>query len=144
MDHQYIDKFTEVYAQFQREITIEWSKRFEHLLSSSQATILYRLKIAGPQRITDLARELKITPGAVTGLSQKLIASNYATRDRDTKDRRVVYLTITEEGLTILHQYRKQSKEAVQAFFKGIPLEDIDQLMDTYKKVIQNIQNMKS
>lgn len=59
--------------EFQRQVSIKWNKHLDLLVSGSQ-TILFRyLEEKGAQNASTLAKQLRITPGAFTSLSDKLI-----------------------------------------------------------------------
>lgn len=133
----------ELYMKVQRKVSSEWHRRLDPLVSGSQAMILWKLRENGPQKVSALADRLQITPGAVTSLSDKLISSGYAERKRDTKDRRVVYLEITEQGREVLQQYRAVIRSTVKQFFTGLPDEDIHHLIRIYEQVLKNIDQQK-
>lgn len=134
-----LTEFEELYTEFQRKVSVEWNKRLDRLVSGSQAMILWRLEALGSQNVSTLAESLRITPGAVTGLSDKLISSGYAIRTRDDIDRRIVYLEITDEGREVLKQFRVEIKSVVEHFFSGLPVEDINHLIRIYQHVLKNI-----
>lgn len=134
-----LNDFENLYIEIQRKVSAEWHKRLDPLISASQALILRKLDKSGPQKITTLAEGLCITPGAVTSLSDKLISSGYANRRRDTKDRRVVYLEITDQGRELLNQYRAEVKSTVKDLFVGLPDEDLNHLIRIYQQVLRNI-----
>jgi DNA-binding MarR family transcriptional regulator len=138
-----LTEFEELYLEFQRKVSTEWHKRLDRLVSGSQAMILRKLEVNGPQNVSALADSLHITPGAVTGLSDKLISSGYANRKRDTNDRRVVHLEITDQGKEILRQFRTEIKSVVEQFFVGLSDEDIHHLIRIYQKVLMNIDEQK-
>lgn len=52
----------------------------------------------GSLRMTDLAAQCRYSPSAVTRVSDRLELLGYATRRACPSDRRVVHLTITDEG----------------------------------------------
>ncbi|PKR81680.1 MarR family transcriptional regulator [Brumimicrobium salinarum] len=56
-------------------------------------------------------RMLEVSPNT-TRLIDKLIAKNCVERIRSEKDRRIVYISITEDGLAILKELDKQFEEA--------------------------------
>jgi DNA-binding MarR family transcriptional regulator len=51
---------------------------------------------------SDLARLLRISKPQATTLVDGLVASGHATRNESAKDRRIVEIRITEEGLSVL------------------------------------------
>lgn len=138
-----LTEFEELYIGIHRKITAEWQRRLDRLISGSQALILWKLEKKGPQKVTTLAEQLCITPGAVTSLADKLIASGYATRERDTSDRRVVNLIITDKGKELLQMFRADSRQAVEQVFDGVSDEDIEHLIRIYRKVLSNLELKK-
>ena len=138
-----LTEFEELYVEFQRNVSVEWQKRMDRLVSSSQVMILRSLASKGPQNASTLAESLRITPGAVTSLSDKLIASGYAHRQRDGNDRRIVLLEITDKGHDILQQFKEENKNVVKQLFSGLPEEDIDHLIRIYQHVLKNIATGK-
>lgn len=138
-----LTEFEELYVEFQRSVSVEWQKRMDRLVSSSQAMILRSLAVNGPQNASTLAERLRITPGAVTSLSDKLIASGYAHRNRDSNDRRMVLLEITDQGREILRQFKEENKHVVKQLFSGLPEEDINHLIRIYQHVLTNIETGK-
>lgn len=138
-----LTEFEELYVEFQRNVSVEWQKRLDQLVSSSQATILKSLEVNGPQNATSLAERLRITPGAVTSLSDKLISSGYAQRSKNANDRRVVLLEITDQGREILQQFKVENKNVVNQLFSGLPEEDINHLIRIFQHVLNNIASGK-
>ncbi len=135
-----LTEFEELYMNVQRRVSSEWQRRLDKHVSGSQAMILWMLEYKGPQKSSVLAERLCITPGAITSLSDKLIKSGYAIRERDKDDRRVVHLKITEKGRDILSYYRLEIKQAIEHLFTGLPEEDIEHLIRIYRKVLENIE----
>jgi DNA-binding MarR family transcriptional regulator len=75
----------------------------EHGLTPSQYNVLRILRGEGkPLPILEVAdRMLAAVPG-ITGLIDRLEGMGLAARERSTEDRRVVFVTVTPEGLDVL------------------------------------------
>ena len=97
------------------------------------------IKKDGKKKITELAEQLLITPGAITSLSVKLIANDYAVRTKDEHDRRVVYLEITPKGEELLEIYMKELKNTINYFFSGLKEEELELLSSIFEKILINI-----
>ncbi|MCM3082088.1 MULTISPECIES: MarR family transcriptional regulator [Brevibacillus] len=138
-----LTELEDLYIQIQRRVSAEWHKRLDTLISGSQALILRILHAHGPQKVSAIAERLDITPGAVTSLADKLIACGYADRKRDTADRRVVYLEITDQGHEILLKYRAELKRTVEEFFVGLSDEDLQHLTRIYTQLLKNIEQRR-
>lgn len=70
-------------------------------LNKTQAIILLSLST---RRINELARLLKISPAAMTGMIDSLQMDHIAKRVRSDKDRRIVNITLTEKGNDIARE----------------------------------------
>jgi len=130
----------EIFRQLSRKITSQF-KSDKDKLTGVQAIILEKLSSDGPQKTTVMADMIGITPGAMTGFSDKLIAWNYIRRYRDEDDRRVVFLEITEQGKEALQISREYRREMIQMLFNGLPEEDARQLIRIYKQILRNVEN---
>lgn len=137
------DLFHELQRTFQtliRKTGEEWKKSMPKGIAHSHAHILWLLKKNGSMKVSELAEHLSITPGGITGLSDKLIALGYVERQRSIEDRRVVLLSITDEGLEILSSLKQHNNQLTKKFFEGLSEEDALRLMGLLKQVIMNIE----
>lgn len=67
-------------------------------LTASQFSTLKVLELRGPLAQRDIANYLLKTGGNVTVVVDNLEARNLVTRIRDTEDRRIVFVKLTDEG----------------------------------------------
>ncbi len=67
-------------------------------LTHAQWAPLLHLRLQGPGPVATLATELNIDPGALTRLLDRLEAKGLVRRERSNEDRRVVIVTMTEQG----------------------------------------------
>jgi len=137
-DHRHLFEFEEIFRQFFRTMTSSWNKFSENGMTAAQGFFLEKLELEGPQKVSQIAEALCYTSGAITALTDKLIASGYVERERNEEDRRVVYLTITEEGRKMLGSIRSRRKANVEKYFGDLPDEDIDHLIRIFKQVLYN------
>ena len=82
------------------QVLIEQSKKIEHetQLTGSQLWVVKLLKEASPMKVSDLARRMYLHPATMVGLLDRLEAKGLLRRTRCEKDRRVVYINLTEKG----------------------------------------------
>lgn len=142
MDANY-GRFEELVWQLNKSFNILWRKNIEQYLPPTQAYILSLLCREGPLKVSSLAEALDITPGAVTMLSDKLLAGGYITRTRDEQDRRVVHLQVTEKGQQILLQFREENMQMIRTIFTGTTPEDVQHLIRIFEQVMSNIEKYK-
>lgn len=138
-----LSRSVELFWRVSRGLSSIWKKKFEQQLSNTQAYILIHLDSKGPQKITNLAEVLDITPGAISSISDKLIAAGLIVRCRDEVDRRVVYLDITPIGKKMLKEIKEEARIVVNKCFNGLPEEDIHHLIRIYETILINIDKYR-
>ena len=69
----------------------------------------------GPQRVVDIAGELRINPSTGTRMCDRLVRKGLVTRARSTTDRRTVWLDLTPTGRDLVDAVtRRRRDELVQ------------------------------
>lgn len=67
------------------------------------------------KKMSEIARQLKITVGSLTTSMNSLVKKNYVVRERSEEDRRVVYIYLTEKGERAYHHHAEFHKKMVEA-----------------------------
>lgn len=67
-------------------------------VSVAQAGVLFALEAEDGMTSSGLARELGVAPAAMTGLSKRMERAGLVERRKDTRDRRVMRVFITDQG----------------------------------------------
>jgi DNA-binding MarR family transcriptional regulator len=117
----------------------EWAERMDTDISITQFRLLHMLKVQGMQRVVDIADYLSVTPGAVTGMADRLIERGLIARIRSEDDRRVVYLQITASGEEQLEAMQKIQNETVAAMFRYLPEKDVEELHRIFSHILRNL-----
>jgi len=73
-------------------------------LSQNQLILLLQLKINGGMKATEIADFFSVTPGAITSMCDKLEKLNLVQRVRESDDRRVVKMILTNSGEVKVHE----------------------------------------
>ncbi len=100
-NEEFIELF-EIYRVLNKRFAQKWSKVSENGHSVAQALILEVLAKEGKQRATSLANSLSITSGGITGVVDKLVNEGLVKKSRDKRDRRAVYIEMTDRGTDLL------------------------------------------
>lgn len=112
------------------------SKMFVNLLSEgeslsqNQLILLLQLKINGGMKATEIADFFSVTPGAVTSMCDKLEKLDLMQRVRESEDRRVVKMMLTNNGEKKVNEiFLKFTHEKLTEIAKV--LIDVNKLMST-------------
>lgn len=134
----------ELFISVLRKMKKEWARQLEYILTPSQYFILRTLSCYGPQKATELAEMTQMSPGAITGVSDKLVLEGYAQRKRGKEDRRVVYLEITSKGRELVELLVEKQKNVTAEFFEGLSDQDINHLIRIYQQISSNLDQIKN
>ncbi len=139
-----ISKFSEELVQ-----TITYVHRLANSMLKRRADVLFQGRITFPQyvalevlnsdkplRMKDIARILKISLPAVTGLISRLVAMKLARRVYDKRDRRVIFIILTAKGERVIEQTRTARKEIISEIFSVLSEGE----RQTYLGILQKIK----
>src|SRR5699024_7280976 len=122
-----------------KKIPQEWRKHIQLEFTRTEAMVLYKLNKEGQQRASHLASALSVTTGGLTGITDKLVGGGYIHRNRDNKDRRVVYLTITDKGMEDLKTMDASRRSFIETIFNGLLAGELEQLDVTINKILAKL-----
>lgn len=133
---------TSMFRTLIKAITQEWNKRGgEFNLSFPQYKMLCILDVTGTRTVSQLAEALGITSAAITGITDRLVTEGFAIRERGENDRRVVNISITDQGKEIISQVTERQKEMLEGIFDQLQEEDLQHLRRIFGVVLANIEN---
>ena len=103
---------SELFMGFRRKI-IERAKRhsLKHELTFSQFEVLWFIGLRGKKSMEAIAEFLKITPPSATSMIGKMEGRGLVRRMQDSKDRRVMYISLTPRIERQLSTIRKQKEK---------------------------------
>jgi DNA-binding MarR family transcriptional regulator len=125
--------------QMIRHITWQSHKHMLHTLSRPeidltmpQMVTLFAIRNAHMCRMSELAEVTHQSAGTLTGIVDRLIEENLVGRVRDVDDRRVVQVTLTNEGenrLSLVEQLLREEMEQRLRGFNSDQLHDFGHLL---------------
>ncbi|HLN64293.1 MAG TPA: MarR family transcriptional regulator [Symbiobacteriaceae bacterium] len=129
----YLDRMEELSRRFFRHFHSRIEE--EGGLSPSQYLVLKVLDKLETLTVSDLAARLDMTVAGATGLLDRLVRAGLVERERDLVDRRVVRVTLSEEGRRQLQAAAAQRRAILADFFGPLTREEVAQLVAIYEKV---------
>lgn len=98
--------------------------------------ILERREIDGETtRLSDLAEEMGVTPAAVTNLVTSLERAGYLRREPFPGDRRVVLVSLTETGKSLLAETQKKRSQLMIELVNWLGEKDAAELVRIVRRV---------
>lgn len=111
-------------------------------LTTDQLYILGYIHEQGKCTSSELAEAFYVNKSAITAIINRLVEKGLIDRTRDETDRRVIYLTLTDEGKE-LHQITEEKvHQLVECFITQFEESEIKSFIETYEKLAVILDNM--
>jgi DNA-binding MarR family transcriptional regulator len=107
-------------------------------MTHAQLGIFLRLLHGHANTAADLAREMVIDTGAMTRALDRLEEKGFIRRLRSNADRRVIEVSLTENGKTQAAQMTRVAIDALNHHLRGFSPEEIDQFKHLLRRMINN------
>ena len=103
----------------------------EHGLTTEQYAVLVSMEYLGePVRVTDVAHWLERSTNSISMIVDRMVKAGLVTRRRDTRDRRVVYVSSTSKAQNALKPANVASLEVVSKILLPLSYEDRSTLLN--------------
>lgn len=109
-------------------------------LTESQLNVLELLLHVGPLPQKEIAKNLLVTGGNVTMVVDNLQKRNLVERNRWPQDRRVVHVTLTNEGRETIETYFPHHVKKVEKALNVLDTEEQEQLIALCDKLRSSLQ----
>ena len=93
--------------------------------------------------MSTIARKLKITLGSLTTSMNNLVKKGYAIRKRSEKDRRLVYIQLTEKGIRAYNHHKEFHQKMIDAVMENLDENESTVLIETLEKLITFFKSWK-
>jgi DNA-binding MarR family transcriptional regulator len=109
----------------------------EQGVTMPQALALHMLHGAG-DRLTarDLGRECHMLASTITGVIDRLESAGHVRRERDQRDRRVVWISLTDAGRQLVDRLPTFSEQMGQ-LLGTLPAKELEQMRESLRRVLQ-------
>ncbi|MFO1445222.1 MarR family transcriptional regulator [Bacillus sp. Bva_UNVM-123] len=138
-----IDRYVAVSFSVHRKVEALVRAQISEDLTNDQYYTLRYIREAGSCTSSELAEEFEVQKSAITAIINRMWEKGLILRTRDEKDRRVVYLTLTDKGNELYLQTQEPIYKIVESFIGKFEQTEINQFMDTFEKLNQIVMKMK-
>ncbi|MCT4542751.1 MAG: MarR family transcriptional regulator [Vallitalea sp.] len=95
-------------------------------ISTTDMHIIHAIGIGTSRNMSSVARDLEITVGTLTIAINNLVKKGYVNRNRSTKDRRVVLISLSELGKRVYEYHDKFHKNIIDDIISLLGDDEID------------------
>ncbi|ANZ62157.1 MarR family transcriptional regulator [Secundilactobacillus paracollinoides] len=130
------DLLTTVYNDILRVEERELKKSRFKDISIKEVHAIDAITMYEHKTTSQVARELKITPGTLTTMINHLVRKGYVVRLRSDDDRRFVRLGLTRRGRLIFRAHESFHRHMIQSFTQDMD----DEQVQLIEKALLNLQ----
>ena len=104
-------------------------------ISINDMHIIDAIGIQEARNMSAVAKTMSVTVGTLTTAINNLVKKGYVSRIRSAEDKRVVLLSLTEEGVAAYQKHAVFHKQMVQTVMDGFEGEEMEVLLRAFKKL---------
>lgn len=93
-------------------------------ITNNDMHIIEAVGIEEARNMSDIAKRLGVTVGTLTTNMNGLEKKGYIVRERSSKDKRVVYITLTERGRKAFFHHRDFHKDMIKSAVMGLTVDE--------------------
>ncbi len=110
-------------------------------ISNNDMHIIEAIGIDEPKNMSTIAKLLSVTVGTLTIAINSLVKKGYVDRVRSEKDRRVVYISLTDKGLKAYEHHREFHNKMVEAVLSDLEEDELPVLMKSLGNLVEFFKN---
>lgn len=130
-----IGKFTRAMHSMNKEHNFPFG---DYMLGKQEIMILFFVfENKGIFSAKDIAKFLRVTPGAVTQFTDSLVEKKLVNREVNLSDRRGVNIKLTANAKKDFNNFKKKFIESLSKSFAGLSNEEIQQFINLVDKIKQ-------
>lgn len=144
--HKTIDEFKICLyiKEFNTIINTEVSERLKkNGLTQSQVTAIKFIAHKRKLTLTELSQLMAIKKSTCSGIVDRLEAMNVFTRVKDENDKRLTYITFSDEGRILANEMKDEMNNAYLDIFSSVPSETLHLVGSKLEEIITIIKNKK-
>lgn len=105
-------------------------------ISNNDMHIIEVIGVGEPKNMSTIARALSVTVGTLTIAMNGLVKKGYVERKRSDKDKRVVYISLTERGIIAYEHHKAFHKDMINDVMARLPDDELDILVKALSGLI--------
>ena len=138
-----IDRYVTLSFQVHKKAESLIKGQIGNELTNDQHYILRYIHQAKECTSSELADAFEVNKSAITAIINRMADRGLIQRTRDENDRRVVYLTLTDEGNALYQDCQEKVRLLVESIITQFDETEIVNFMNTYEKLASILSNKK-
>ncbi|WP_282939207.1 MarR family transcriptional regulator [Paenibacillus sp. RC67] len=134
-----IERFEKALWSATRKLSPELTAELSIPLTWQQFYMLYFINDKGTCKVTDLAETMEVKPSAITVMIDRLIKHGVVDRRHDEKDRRVVWIELTDKGRDVLEEVNVSRKKMIRGYMTDVDSKQFETFLRVFEQMNDQI-----
>lgn len=113
-------------------------------ISNNDMHVIEAIGLGDGKRMTDIAKLLNITVGALTTSINALVRKGYVARERSEEDRRVVKVYLLDKGAAAYRHHEKFHHDMTEALMSRLTDEQLEAWVETIEILTEFFESQKT
>lgn len=136
---QFADKIGQLMPAMMKEFARRQADQlFRDDITLPQFLILELLYHEGKFMMTDLARTMRVTTAAMTGIVDRMVRDGYVSRMHNPEDRRIVNIKLTTKGSGLIKRISEDRRKMLVSVFGKVSETD----RNNYLRILTRIKDI--
>ncbi|MBX7245550.1 MAG: efflux RND transporter periplasmic adaptor subunit [Candidatus Sumerlaeaceae bacterium] len=110
------------------------SEEFDDL-TGAQKKILLLLSLEGPQKMSEVAKQVAVTMPAATGVVENMVKAGLVARETDSSDRRIIRIDLTPKGREVVNKLNEIHEQRLAEVLDRLPDDKRAELVTAFNRV---------
>lgn len=110
----------------------------------AQRKILLMIESGGPQKMSDIARQISVTMSGATAVVDKMVQAGLVTREFSPADRRVVLIAISDKGREVMVDCVRVQERVFESVLDRLTPEKRDELLQSFERIHRLLREIES
>lgn len=113
----------------------------KYQLTFSHALVIHLLNAEGARPLVEISKRLDIPVSSLSGMIGRLEEMNMVLRKRDKRDRRIVWVRLTDKSREMIEELSKAQTNKIYAHLKKLDLssEDMERFIENMQRFIEGV-----
>lgn len=138
---RYWQRFDDALHQMKNKLGAGLSQNMECGLTPEQFILLRLLSQNKRMTVSEIAAALRVKPSAVSIMADRLFKNQWIHRQRNVHDRRVVCISLSEQGEEVINRTIHQRKEIMKKYMSQLEKEEVELFISVHEKLANIIAN---
>jgi DNA-binding MarR family transcriptional regulator len=141
---QLIERYLAAYFEVTKRLNGQIRDMIQEDVTMEQFQILKYIASRGRCTSTELADTFGVGKSSITAMTTRMVDKGVLQRTRDEEDRRVVYLTMTEQGERNYAIVQEQIMSTVSKYLVHFSAEEVEGVISAFEKLARLISEGSS